>query len=199
MSDRAVHRVRPRALPLLLACLATLVALTGCSSLSGAGDKGFVSGDGQIRTLAPEERDAPVELSGRDLAGDPLDLADLRGSVVVVNVWGSWCGPCDAEAPDLVEVSQDYAEAGDPVQFVGVNHRDSIPNAQAFERKHGVPYPSLQDDGGRTLAQLQGLATARPTTMVLDGQGRLAARVNGQVDASTLRGLVDDVLAGETG
>ena len=62
-----------------------------------------------------------------------------------------------------------------------------------------MPYPSLQDDGGRTQSQMQGLATARPTTMVLDDQGRLAARVNVQVDVSTLRGLVDDVLADEPG
>lgn len=192
----------------LLPAAAALSLLLGACSDDGTSiesqmregdDLGYVAGDGRIEQLVPEQRSTTIELTGTTLEDEPWSSTEQTGQVVVVNVWGSWCGPCDAEAPDLVEVSQDYAEAGDPVQFVGVNHRDSIPNAQAFERKHGVPYPSLQDDGGRTLAQLQGLATARPTTMVLDGQGRLAARVNGQVDASTLRGLVDDVLAGETG
>lgn len=159
--------------------------------------KGYVAGDGRIEQLAVEDRSTVIELSGTTLEDDPWDSQEHRGEVVVINVWGSWCGPCDAEAPDLVEVSQAYAEADEPVTFIGVNHRDSVQNAIAFERRHGVPYPSLIDDGGRTLAQLQGLATARPTTMLLDGQGRVAARVNGQVDASTLRGLVEDVLADE--
>jgi thiol-disulfide isomerase/thioredoxin len=159
--------------------------------------KGYVAGDGRIERLAPEERSSLIELSGTTLEDEPWDSQDHRGEVVVINVWGSWCGPCDAEAPDLVAVSEDFTEAGAPVTFIGVNVRDSVPSAVAFERRHGVPYPSLMDDGGRTLSQLQGLATSRPTTMLLDGEGRVAARVNGQVDASTLRGLVEDVLADE--
>ena len=108
-----------------------------------------------------------------------------------------WCGPCIQETPDLEEVATTFADAGEPVQFIGVNSRDSVPSALAFQQKYAVSYPSLQDDGGRTRAQLQGLAVATPTTMVLDGQGRLAARVSGPVEASTLKGLVEDVLAGE--
>lgn len=185
--------------------VAAVLTLGACSDGSSSindqmrqGDqRGYVAGDGRIEQLAPEDRGTVIQLSGTTLENDPWDSQEHRGEVVVVNVWGSWCGPCDAEAPDLVDVSQAYAEAGEPVSFVGVNHRDSVQNAIAFERRHQVPYPSLIDDGGRTLAQLQGLATARPTTMVLDGQGRVAARVNGQVDAGTLRGLVDDVLADE--
>ena len=159
--------------------------------------KGYVAGDGRIEQLPPDQRTTTITLEGTTLDDEPWASADHAGEVVVVNVWGSWCGPCDAEAPDLVEVADGFAEAGAPVQFVGVNHRDSVQNALAFEKKHAVPYPSLVDDGGRTLAQLQGLATSRPTTMLLDGEGRVAARVNGQVDAATLRGLVEDVLADE--
>lgn len=181
------------------------VVLAGCSGdgtsineqMKQGDEKGYVAGDGRVEQLLPDQRQTTIELAGTTLEGEPLSSTDLRGQVVVINVWGSWCGPCDAEAPDLVEVATAFADAGDPVSFVGVNHRDSVANALAFERKHQVPYPSLEDDGGRTLAQLQGLATARPTTMVLDGEGRVAARVNGQVDASTLRGLVEDVLADE--
>ncbi|WP_431473894.1 TlpA family protein disulfide reductase [Ornithinimicrobium sp. W1665] len=129
---------------------------------------------------------------------EPWALADQSGTVVVINVWGSWCGPCIAETPDLEEVATGLRETGEPVQFIGVNSRDSVPSAQAFQEKYDVSYPSLQDDGGRTRAQLGSIAVATPTTLVVDGQGRLAARVSGQVDAATLRGLVDDVLAGET-
>lgn len=192
-----------RAVPALAAVLA--LALAGCSDdgtsindqMRQGDQKGYVAGDGRIEQLAPEDRSSLIELSGITLEDEPWDSRDHRGEVVVINVWGSWCGPCDAEAPDLVAVSEDFTEAGAPVTFIGVNVRDSVPSAIAFERRHGVPYPSLLDDGGRTLARLQGLATSRPTTMLLDGEGRVAARVNGQVDASTLRGLVEDVLADE--
>ncbi|WP_404371207.1 TlpA family protein disulfide reductase [Kytococcus sedentarius] len=117
---------------------------------------------------------------------------------MVINVWGSWCGPCIEEAPALEQVASDLREAGEPVRFIGVNSRDSVPSALAFQQAHGISYPSLQDDGGRTRAQLGGLAVATPSTIVLDGQGRVAARISGQVDASTLRGLVDDVLESES-
>ncbi|WP_374928437.1 redoxin family protein [Kytococcus sedentarius] len=113
---------------------------------------------------------------------------------MVINVWGSWCGPCIEEAPALEQVASDLREAGEPVRFIGVNSRDSVPSALAFQQAHGISYPSLQDDGGRTRAQLGGLAVATPSTIVLDGQGRVAARISGQVDASTLRGLVDDIV-----
>ncbi|WP_238695318.1 TlpA family protein disulfide reductase [Ornithinimicrobium flavum] len=194
-----------RRAPALAAVLA--LTLAGCGEdgtsineqMRQGDQKGYVAGSGLVEQLPPDGRSTTIELSGTTLEDEPWTSLDHRGRVVVVNVWGSWCGPCDAEAPDLVAVSDAYEQAGEPVQFVGVNHRDSVPNALAFEEKHGVPYPSLVDDGGRTLAQLQGLATARPTTLVLDGQGRVAARVNGQVDATTLRGLVDDVLADEPG
>lgn len=200
-------RVRPRPSRARWGALAgaALLLLPACSGdgtsindqMRQGDQKGYVAGDGRIERLAPEERSSLIELSGTTLEDEPWDSQDHRGEVVVINVWGSWCGPCDAEAPDLVAVSEDFTAAGAPVTFIGVNVRDSVPSAVAFERRHGVPYPSLMDDGGRTLSQLQGLATSRPTTMLLDGDGRVAARVNGQVDASTLRGLVEDVLADE--
>ncbi|ANS79358.1 Thiol:disulfide oxidoreductase related to ResA [Serinicoccus hydrothermalis] len=182
---------------------AVSLALAGCggdrSSINDQmrqGDqKGYVAGDGTIQVLTAEERETVITLEGTTLEEKAWSSQDHLGEVVVVNVWGSWCGPCIAEAPDLEEVATGFRDAGEPVQFIGVNSRDSVPNALAFQEKYDVSYPSLQDDGGRTRAQLQGLAVATPTTMVLDGQGRLAARVSGQVDASTLRGLVEDVLA----
>jgi thiol-disulfide isomerase/thioredoxin len=191
---------RTRAVAVLLAAG---VALAGCGSdantIAGQamqGDqKGYISGDGTVQTVPPEEREITIELTGTTLEGEPWDSADARGSVLVINVWGSWCGPCKAEAKDLQAVYEHFTSAGEPVEFIGVNDRDSQPTALAFQEAEGIGYPSLVDDGGRTLVALQGMANARPSTLVLDEQGRLAARVAGQVDESTLRGLVEDVLS----
>ncbi|MGI8946661.1 MAG: TlpA family protein disulfide reductase [Ornithinimicrobium sp.] len=183
------------------AALATLLAVAGCSdntveAQAQAGqEKGYISGDGAVQVVTPEQREQSLELDGTTLEGDPWSAQDQRGEVLVVNVWGSWCGPCQAEAADLEQVYSDYAQAGEPVDFIGVNDRDSDYAALAFQEAKGVSYPSLVDDGGRTLLDLRGLAQARPTTLVLDPQGRVAARVAGQVDASTLNALIEDVLS----
>lgn len=185
------------------ALAAACLVLAGCSDEGSTineqmrqGDqKGYVAGDGTIQAVTPADRDTVITLEGTTLEDEPWSSQDHLGEVVVINVWGSWCGPCIEETPDLEEVATGFRDAGEPVQFIGVNSRDSVPSALAFQDRFEVSYPSLQDDGGRTRAQLEGLAVATPTTMVLDPQGRLAARVSGQVEASTLRGLVEDVLA----
>ena len=79
------------------------------------------------------------------------------------------------------------------VAFVGIALREEPATGLAFQRRFGITYPSVRWDGGKVLLQLKGKATAPPTTLVLDRKGRLAARVSGKVDASTLSGLVDDV------
>lgn len=176
------------------------VALAGCSSdgtTGGGGDQGFVSGDRTITLVPAGDRKEPIALSGNTLEGAPLDLATLRGKVVVLNVWGSWCAPCRAEAPDLEKA---YGELkGSGVEFVGVNTQEQSPaNALAFQRKFDVSYPSLADDGGRSLLALRGAVSAKaiPSTLVLDQQGRIAARVSGPTTAATLTDLVEDVVAG---
>ncbi|NLG22331.1 MAG: TlpA family protein disulfide reductase [Actinomycetales bacterium] len=193
--------------------LGAALVLTGCgddaNTVSGqardGSQKGYVSGDGTVEQLSPDERTVTIELTGQAMAGtdpdtgevqlEPWSSVDARGEVLVINVWGSWCGPCVEEVPDLKAAHAHFEETGDPVRFVGVNDRDSASAALAFEQRHGMPYPSLVDDGGQTLLQLQGMANPRPTTLVIDREGRLAARVAGQVDDATLQGLVEDVLA----
>lgn len=194
---------RARVIALFVAASFTLAGCSGEESsineqMRQGDQKGYVAGDGTVQALAPAQRETVITLEGTTLEEEPWSSADHRGEVVVINVWGSWCGPCIEEAPDLEQVASDLREAGEPVQFIGVNSRDSVSNALAFQEAYDVSYPSLQDDGGRTRAQLGGLAVATPSTILLDGQGRVAARVSGQVDASTLRGLVDDVLDGES-
>ena len=177
--------------------LATLV-LAGCSGSggqSGAPDKGYISGDGTVTLMSPAERADPRSFAGTTLAGEPFDVADHRGEVVVVNVWGSWCPPCIAEAPALERVWEQTRSQD--VQFVGVNTRDQNAAARAHERRFQISYPSIDDDSGRVLLAFRGTLppVAIPSTVVLDRQGRVAARVLGKVGAATLRGVVDDVLA----
>jgi thiol-disulfide isomerase/thioredoxin len=156
--------------------------------------KGFISGDGTIERVALDKRSSPLDLSGQTLAGTPWKVADDKDKVVVLNVWGQWCGPCVAEMPHLQQVWSELSAAGKPVQFMGINYRDGVETAKAFLRADKISYPSLQDDGGRTLLALRGEANTTPTTLVLDRQGRIAARVSGPVAAATLSGLIDDVL-----
>ena len=117
----------------------------------------------------------------------------------MVNVWGSWCAPCRAEQPDLVEAAEETA--GD-AEFVGINIRDaSVDNARSFVRSFDVPYPSFYDPDGKALLAFSRVMPVRspPTTFVLDEQGRVAAAIFGPLpSAGTLVDLVED-LAGEAG
>ena len=194
---------RRQKLAALLVMLTLSIAVSACSSDAGSiaaqarsGDgKGFVSGDGTIERLGLDQRLTPLTLSGTTLQGTPWKVADAADKVLVLNVWGSWCGPCVAEMPHLQQVWLQLSTAGRPVQFMGINYRDGAETARAFLRANKVTYPSLEDDGGRTLLALRGKANTTPTTLILDRRGRIAARVSGPVSAATLNGLVKDVLS----
>jgi thiol-disulfide isomerase/thioredoxin len=190
-----------RRLAALTAVLLASTALAACSndSVVSSGDTGFVSGKGVITRLPVDQRKQPGEVSGETLDGEPLSLADYEGKTVVVNVWGSWCAPCRAEAPDLVEASKELADDG--VVFLGINSRDlDKAAARAFARRYDVPYPSIYDQQGKTLLAFRGTLSpnAIPSTVVVDEQGRVAASVLGETSKSTLVGLVEDVMAGES-
>jgi len=182
----------------------TALLLTGCTSdplaeqfREGSG-KNYIAGDGSISEFDEGSRGEPVEFAGETADGDAFDSADTVGDVTVVNFWYAGCAPCRVEAPILEEVYEHYGEGEDGVSFVGVNVRDQAGNANAFEKTYGVDYPSLLDvdDGDAQLAFAGDVPPAAvPTTIVLDKQGRVAARVLGQLeDASILRGLVDSLL-----
>ncbi len=180
--------------------VAVVLALAGCAGDTGGGasvdvaNPGYASGDGTVTTWGRGDRGAPVELAGTTYDGDVIDLVDWRGDVVVVNFWYAGCPPCRAEAPDLVALAEDYAEDG--VHLLGVNSTDDTGTAQAFERTFGVPYPTLDDARAHGVAAMQGVVALRamPTTVVLDPDGRIAARVLGRIDPSTLRAIMDDEL-----
>lgn len=188
----------------LLATLAAgLVVLSGCSGSGDsiaeqarAGDnRGYISGDGEIVRYAPDERLEPLTLSGETIDGGQWDLADHAGSTVVLNKWGSWCPPCVKETPDLVQAWEQIQDMDD-VTMVGLNFRESAATGLAFAERTGMTYPSLEDEDGIVPLELQGRAQATPTTLVIDGDGRIAAVVSGPLSTATLLGLVEDVQAG---
>ncbi|WP_182114296.1 TlpA disulfide reductase family protein [Actinotalea sp. JY-7876] len=175
--------------------------LAGCGpSVDGGwtedgGEAGYVSGDESVTTWPADDREGPVEVAGTDYSGAAIDIAQWRGDVVVLNTWYAECPPCRAEAPDLVAIAGDYADQG--VRLLGINTTDDAGAAQAFERTFAVPYPSLDDAQSHAVASLSGVVPLRavPTTVVLDREGDVAARILGKADGSTLRALIDDLLA----
>jgi thiol-disulfide isomerase/thioredoxin len=193
-----------------VAAAVAVLVLAGCSgsgsggaagsagSAGGAASAGsgtaYVSGDGAVTRVPPGRRGAPVSLVGSTLEGIRLDVATLRGKPLVLNIWGSWCPPCRKEAADLQSA---YQQLQTRASFVGINTKDSTAAALAFQRRFAIGYPSVVDTGG-LLLQLRGAIgpVSYPTTLVLDGQGRIAARVSGPVTTGTVTGLVADVAAG---
>ena len=175
--------------------LACLLALVGCSSRSGTGDKGYISGTGVPTEVKAVDRGDPVEMTGTDLQGNDVDLADLRGKPVVINVWWSQCGPCRVEQPDLNDAA---AQLGDRVTFLGLNIRDSsADSARAYVRGFDVPYASVYSADGAALLPFAGTLNPRsiPSTVVLDADGRIAASVQGRIPSVLT--LVDLVEAAE--
>lgn len=184
----------------LVVLAAGLLLLSGCGTNAGAG--GFVSGNGVITLLAPAQRHQVGTVSGTLLTGEQFDLASLRGKVVVINVWGSWCVPCRSEAATLASSARHWMSTPDSgVVFLGINTRDnSRDTAAAFVRSHQIPYPNLFNPDGSTLLAFGGQVTptAIPSTIVVDQQGRIAASVIGEVtSAVTLNDLIQDVVSGK--
>lgn len=174
--------------------LAGPLAVAGCSAPAGGGVSGFTGGDGSYTQIPPDQRQPVPPLAGTTLDNKPLAIADFADKVVVVNVWGSWCPPCRHEAPALVEAAKKTA---DKAQFVGLNTRDlDMAPAQAFVRAFEVPYPNLFDPDGTLLLNWQQLPPkAIPSTLIVDAKGRVAARILGEVTASTIIGAVEDIAA----
>jgi thiol-disulfide isomerase/thioredoxin len=181
---------------------AVLFGLAGCSSTAaptaGGDGQGFVTGDGSVAVVDPADRRPAPDLAGTTLSGDAVSLSDLAGDVVVLNVWASWCGPCREEAPYLQAVADE--SAADGVTFLGINTRDDDAAAQAFERRFEITYPSIVDEDGRLLLAFRDTLppSAIPSTLVIDRQGRVAARILRSTTYTELKRLVADVAAEPT-
>lgn len=196
-------RARLVARGLALAGVVALVA-TGCSTADdlatqyGNGTtENYISGNGTVTEIAPEDRTDPVAFTAETDAGETVSRSDHDGEVVVLNFWYAACPPCRLEAPELEKLNKSYADKG--VEFLGVNVRDQADTSLAFARTFDVTYPSVVDanDGAVQLALAGTIApNAVPTTIVLDKQGRIAARILGGLDGpSILDTLISDTLA----
>lgn len=185
---------------LAVLCGAVLL-LAGCATGDDAVSQGntfqFVSPGGQVVIDYPEAERKPVAgLSGEDLAGDgtvSLDDARFDGKVVVLNVWGSWCGPCRAEAGALENVYQNNKDDG--VEFLGINLRDNRQKALDFVTDRGVEYPSIYDYPGASLVSLTTPTSVVPTTIVLDRQHRPATVYLRAVSEVELNKKVEQIAA----
>lgn len=154
------------------------------------------SADGRVVEISAEERGEPVSFDGTTEYGDAVSSDDYAGDVYVVNFWYAACGPCIAEAPLLEEVWQ--ANQINGVGFLGINIYDQPGTAKAFAEDNGITYPSVIDVAdGRVKQAFAGVTPiqATPTTLVIDREGRVAARIIGQLEsASILETLVSDAL-----
>jgi peroxiredoxin len=184
-----------RALPLL----AVLAVLAGCSTGTGAvdvangGEFRFVAGTPAGKVIPAGERATAPEFSGTLLDGGAFDSASLAGDVAVLNFWGSWCAPCRVETPQFQEVYTEVQDKG--VQFLGLNVKDVQQLATAFVESKGITFPSLYDPKGEVALTFRDYpATAIPSTIVLDREGRVAAVYTGEVQQGDLRAVLDSVM-----
>ncbi len=181
----------------LLAVTAACTADPLAEEYRAGSNKGYVSGEFRVVEIPAADRGTPVVFSGVTETGETISDADTVGDVVVVNFWYAGCAPCRAEAADLEAVHQEYQDQG--VQFVGINIYDQPDTAIAFAKAHGVTYPSLIaiDDAPLKLAFADSAPlTAVPVTLVLDAEGRVAARIISQLEGpSILSTIVRETLA----
>ena len=188
---------------LLVAGVAVIaLGLSGCSSdplaeqYREGSNKNYIAGDGSVTEINLENRGDVITFSGTTETGATVSSADYLGNVLVVNFWYAGCAPCRAEAPDLEQVYTETAPSG--VNFLGVNVRDQAATIDSFNVRFGITYPSIIDQDGQ--AQLAFAAqvppNAVPTTLILDSEGRVAARILGQLkDPSILSTLITDIAA----
>ena len=185
-----------------IALVAATALLAGCASdpladqYKEGSDKNYISGTG-ITEVPIAERDEPVEFAATTDAGDDVSSDDYAGEVLVLNFWYAACPPCRVEAPDLQDLNEEFE--GEGVSFLGVNVRDQAETSLNTTQEWGITYPSVVDanDGNMLLAYAGTVApNAVPTTLVIDKQGRVAARYLGLVESpSILRTLIKDALA----
>ena len=173
---------------ILLPVMALLLSSCGGGGSSIA-EESFVSGNGSVSFVSTTNRIAAPALSGMTLTGKNYTFNG--GQVAVVNVWASWCAPCRAEAPTLAALSEKYTD----VAFIGILTRDNPATAEAFVRRFALPYPTLIDDSVLIGFRKSLPANAIPSTVVIDKNGNVAARISGEITFASLSEIIEKVSA----
>ncbi len=173
---------------ILIAVSALLLTSCGNGGASTA-QENYISGNGAVTFISAADRTMAPKLSGDTLYGTKFDFTGNK--IAVVNVWASWCSPCRAEMPALSALSEKNLD----VQFMGILTRDNLANAEVFSRQLAVPYPNFIDDSLLLGFRSTLPANAIPTTVVLDKQGRVAARISGPVTVGGLSDLIERLRA----
>ena len=169
---------------LIALAIFSLISLTGCGGGTSTPEESFIEGSGAVTSIEIAKRNPAPVLSGMTLSGKTFIFNP--GRVAVVNVWASWCSPCRAEIPTLIELSKQYPD----VQFMGILTRDNPATAEAFSRRLAMPYPTFIDDS--LLIGFKGTlpANAIPSTVLIDKRGNVAARISGEVTLTALSKLI---------
>lgn len=190
-----------RRVPVVFAGVAAgALVLAGCGSTdtgSSPDNTNYVRGTGEITKIPEGRREAAPDISGKTVDGKKISLSDYKNKIVVLNVWGSWCAPCRAEAPHLAKVAEQTKDEG--VQFVGINTRDTdVANSKAFERRYKIDYPSFWDPSGKLVLQFPKNSLslqAIPSTVVLDRDHRIAVRALTPLDEKQLHQALKPLIA----
>jgi thiol-disulfide isomerase/thioredoxin len=185
-----------RVLAAASAAAGALLVLGGCATghaavdVNNGGDFRFVAGTPAGEVLPVGQRAGAPSFSGTLLDGAPFASTSLRGSVAVLNFWGSWCAPCRVETPEFSQVATEVAGRG--VRFLGVDVKEDRQFAQAFVAGKQISYPSLSDPRGEVALAFRDFpANAIPSTIVLDRQGRVAAVYTAAVRPADLQKVLD--------
>jgi thiol-disulfide isomerase/thioredoxin len=174
-----------------------LLATSGCANDSLAeqfrsGDnKNYIAGDGTVTEFALGSRPKAATWSGVTESGEQISSEQLTGVITIMNFWYAGCAPCRIEMPELIELQDEFLSDG--VQFIGVNVRDSAETSLAFARKINMNFPSVMDaKTGSVVLGFTGVVTpqAVPTSLVIDAEGNVSARVLGRIDKSILKALI---------
>ncbi|WP_433890184.1 TlpA family protein disulfide reductase [Streptomyces sp. CA-111067] len=194
MTLRTAERPRVR---VKLAALALTAAFAAGACSGGSGGSAFTATKSGFDTAPAAKRSTAPDLAGKTVDGGTVRLSDYRGSVVVVNLWGSWCDSCRLEAKSFGQIATRYRDKG--VRFLGINTRDNgTVQGRRFEKTFGITYPSLYDRFGKQISRFApgtvNLQTI-PSTILIDPQGKVAARSLGPLSGEHLESGLTTLLA----
>ena len=169
--------------------ISALIAILAWASISTGGNPGGLAVNSDLVEFeidASAARDFDLDLIG----GGTVQLSDLRGKVVMVDFWASWCPPCRVEAPALAKVYREFQ--GQPVEFLGVDIWDHIGDAELFLQQEGQAYPNGFDASG--VVAIDYGVRGIPEKYFIDQEGILVKKLSGPLTETTLRNTINELL-----